>query len=204
MSWWTHIRGVVEVDVRGRTQAEIRYILETVLDHLPRVTGSEGDMNVYISQEAGFSCSSSLDEFGHPTNNLRDMYGNKSQRNGWLETQSQYMLTIEGDLRDRGFEQTKREFMKWLCRLAKRIRIDAIVMKLWAYDQSIVISDASPYDDMYEWQDGEKRWTDYLMWERDPISYWPLKLANKYFDDKYIEEELKRRADWKENCSGEE
>lgn len=161
-------------------------------------------MNVYISQEAGFSCSSSLDEFGHPTNNLRDMYGNKSQKNGWLETQSQYMLTIEGDLRDRGFEQTKRELIKWLCRLAKRMRVDSVVIKLWAYDQSIVISNASPYDKMYEWNGDNKQWTDYLMWERDPLSYWPLKLANKYFDDKYIEEELKRRADWKENCTGEE
>ena len=40
MSWWTHIRGPVEVSVPGRTQAEIDYILQTVLDHLPRVTGS--------------------------------------------------------------------------------------------------------------------------------------------------------------------
>ena len=77
MSWWTHVMGTIEVDVRGRTQAEIRYILETVLDHLPRVTGSEGDMNVYITQEAGCNRSSSLDEFGLATNNLRDMYGNK-------------------------------------------------------------------------------------------------------------------------------
>lgn len=198
MSWWTHVMGTIEVDVRGRTQAEIRYILETVLDHLPRVTGSEGDMNVYITQEAGYNSSSSLDEFGLATNNLRDMYGNKSQKNGWLETQSLYMLTLDGNLRDRGFEQTKREFMKWLCRLAKRVQVNAIVVKLWAYGQSMLITNAAPYDEMYEWRDGETRWTDYLMWEREPHGYWPVKLAAKYFDDEHIDKELARRRDWHE------
>jgi len=198
MSWWTHVMGTIEVDVRGRTQAEIRYILETVLDHLPRVTGSEGDMNVYITQEAGFNCSSSLDEFGLATNNLRDMYGNKSQKNGWLETQSLYMLTLDGNLRDRGFERTKREFMKWLCRLAKRVQVNAIVVKLWAYGQSMLITNAAPYDEMYEWRDGETMWTDYLMWEREPHGYWPVKLAAKYFEDENIDRELARRRDWHE------
>ena len=72
MSWWTHIKGVIEVNVPGRTQAEIQYVLETVLDHLPRVTGSEGDMNVYIAREAGYNNSCSCDEFGQKTDNLKD------------------------------------------------------------------------------------------------------------------------------------
>lgn len=198
MSWWTHVKGVVEVDVPGRTQAEIRYVLESVLDHLPRVTGSEGDMNVYIAQEAGHNCSSSCDEFGLRTNNLKDLHGFKSAKCGWLETQGMYMLTVEGDLRDREFEETKREFSKWLCRLAKRLNVYSVVVKIWSYDQTMVISKAQPYDDMFEWHDGDKRWVDYLFWERDPQSYWPLKLANKYFDDQYIDEELKRRDEWQE------
>ena len=51
MSSWTYINGTVTVHPMGRTQPEKRYILETVLNHLPRVTGSEGDMDVYIIQK---------------------------------------------------------------------------------------------------------------------------------------------------------
>ena len=199
MSWWTYVKGVIEVDVPGRTQAEIRYVLESVLDHLPRVTGSEDDMNVYISQRAGHNCSSSLDEFGLKTNNLKDYYGFKTRKHGFLETQSMYMLTIDGDLRDREFEETKREFMKWICRLAKRLHIYSVVVKINDYSKSMIISRVAPFDQMFEWKDDEKRWTSYLLWERDPQSEWPLKLADKYFDDKYIGEELKRRYEWQES-----
>lgn len=193
MSWWTHIKGVVEVDVGGRTQAEVRYILESVLDHLPRVTGSEGDMNVYITQESGDNYSSSCDEFGMRTNNLKDCYGDKTYKHGFLSLQSKYMLTIDADLRDREFEETKREFLKWLCRLSSRVQVYSVVVKLWAYDQSLVITNPKPFDAMYDWK---KPWTEYLRWERDPASDWPLKLADKYFDDKYIKDELKRREEW--------
>lgn len=199
MSWWTNVIGVVEVDVPGRTQAEIRYVLESVLDHMPRVTGSEKDMNVYVTQEAGHNCSSSCDEFGFRTNNLRDAYGDKCMKHGWLETQSVYALTVEGTLRDREFERTKREFMKWICRLSKRLHVFSVVVKIWDGVQSLVISSAAPYNQMFEWKDGEKRWTEYLFWERDPESDWPLKLADKYFDDSRIREELKRRDDWSES-----
>ena len=197
MSWWTHIKGVVEVDVGGRTQAEVRYVLESVLDHLPRVTGSEGDMNVYVAQELGDNYSSSCDEFGMRTNNLKDCYGDKTYKHGFLSLQSKYMLTIDADLRDRGFVQTKREFLKWLCRLSSRVQVCSVVVKLWAWGRSMVISDARPFEEMYDLD--EKQWTNYLRWERDPASDWPLKLADKYFDDKYIKDELKRREEWRDD-----
>ena len=199
MSWWTFVKGVVEVEVPGRTQAEIRYVLESVLDHLPCVTGSECDMNVYISQRAGHNCSSSCDEFGLKTNNLKDYDGFKTRKYGWLETQSRYMLTVDGALRDREFEETKREFMKWLCRLAKRLNVYSVVVKISDYSKSMIISKVAPFDQMFEWKDGEKRWTSYLLWERDPQSYWPLELANKYFDEEYIDKELERRNQWRES-----
>lgn len=194
MSWWTHIKGVVEVDVGGRTQAEVRYILESVLDHLPRVTGSEGDMNVYITQESGENMSCSCDEFGMRTNNLKDFYGDKTYKHGFLRLQSKYMLTIDADLRDREFGETKREFLKWLCRLSSRVQVCSVVVKLWTWDRSMVISDARPFEEMYDLD--EKQWTNYLRWERDPASDWPLKLADKYFDNRYIKDELKRREEW--------
>lgn len=83
MSSWTYINGTITAEPLGRTQAEKRYILETVLNHLPRVTVSEGDMDVYIIQKNGYNSSLSHDEFGERTNNLLDRYGNKSFDRGW-------------------------------------------------------------------------------------------------------------------------
>lgn len=51
MSWWTYINAFIVVYPTGRTQLEKKYILDTVLTHLPLVTGSEGDMDVYVVQK---------------------------------------------------------------------------------------------------------------------------------------------------------
>ena len=53
MSSWTYVHGTIVASPPGRTQHEKRYILETVLDHLPVVTGSERDMEVYVIQKRG-------------------------------------------------------------------------------------------------------------------------------------------------------
>lgn len=111
------------VDAVGRTQAEKEYILKTILDHLPLVTGSEEDMNVYLIQANGHSSSSSADEFRERTNNLIGMYGDRSRKRGWLRTQRRYLIVVDGAFRDRYFDETFSEFNKWLCRLAKRVEI---------------------------------------------------------------------------------
>ena len=36
MSWWTYVNGLIMVEPVGCTQPEKRYILETVLAHLPK------------------------------------------------------------------------------------------------------------------------------------------------------------------------
>lgn len=66
---------MIEVYPMGRTQAEMRYILETVLSHLPPVTGSEENMKVHIVQKSGFNYSSSADEFGQDTGMGNSHYG---------------------------------------------------------------------------------------------------------------------------------
>lgn len=173
MSSWTYINGTIIVSPMGRTQHEKTYILNTVLDHLPRVTGSEGDIDIYINQKNGTNSSCSADEFGYCTNNLIDSYGNKSQRNGWLRTQDEYILTVDASLRDREFSETLKEFNNWLCRLAKRLLIEDILIKIRGYEKSTLISDKRPYKDMFEYPSwsvyGEKKnsenWCEYLMWE---------------------------------------
>lgn len=114
MSSWTYIHGTITASPIGRTQAQKRYILDTVLAHLPIVYGSEKDMDVYVIQKNGHNSYCSCDEFGERTNNLVDRYGNRIRSRGMLCTQDEYILVVDGALRDREFNQTYREFAKWL------------------------------------------------------------------------------------------
>lgn len=139
MSYWTYINGTVEVLPFGATQHEREYVLKTTLDHLPIVSGSERDMEVDILPGRGYDEVSSCDEFGEVTNNLRDRYGRRNRKNGGLYLQSKYILIISASLRDREFDQTYREFIKWLCRLAKRILVENVLIKVEGYGKSIIV-----------------------------------------------------------------
>lgn len=208
MSYWTYINGTVTVSPMGRTQAEKRYILETVLNHLPRVTGSEGDMNVYIIQKNGYNSSCSCDEFGDRTNNLKDRYGNKSYDRGWLQTQDEYILVVDAALRDREFEQTYKEFIKWFIRLCKRVDYRNVIVEIKGYGKSTIIKNRniqrkkysyrSVFDELFEspsWNNdtGEVNWTEFMMWDRAKDSNYPMLLAYKYFNDEDNDEEVERR-----------
>ena len=199
MSYWTHINGTIEVSPMGRTQAETRYILETVLDHLPRVTGSEANMDIYIIQEKGCNVSSSHTEFG-----VWGGFLGWDEKNLSLETQSKYVLVVKGALRDRMFEQTYREFQNWLCRLAKRIRVFNVMVEIKSYNRTAMIRNRNgAYTDMFEdptWaQDepgGEPNWCEYLMWDRVKGSDYPMMLAYKYYRDEENDREVERRLNY--------
>lgn len=68
MSYWSFVHGTVTVLPFGRTQAEKRYLLDTVLDHLPKVTGSEGDMNIYLLEN--HRSTKSIIDFANKINSL--------------------------------------------------------------------------------------------------------------------------------------
>lgn len=141
MSHWTYISGVVTVESIGRTTAEARFITESVINHLPKVTGSEVNMKVFIQQSYYHCISDDMDDFGQKSNTLED---------GIFNIYPRYHIILEGYLRDRRFEQTKREFMNWLCRLAKRISVVNICVKITEDDRQLVLTDPRPYDDLYE------------------------------------------------------
>ena len=198
MSWWSYVHGTIVVSPTGRTQAEKKYVLDTVLDHLPQVTGSERDMNVYVIQKNGYNNSSSCDEFGDMTNNLTDSYGQKSRRRGWLRMQDEYILVVDGSLRDRQFEETFREFQKWLIRLAKRVSVQSVFVKIYDFDKSTLIQDDhGHYMDLFEYPSGshgnktdEPAWYEYLLWKPITNGDYPSILAYKYFDDKENDEQV--------------
>lgn len=208
MSDWTYITGTITASPIGRTQAEKRYILDTVLAHLPIVSGSEKDMNVYVIQKNGHNSSCSCDEFGERTNNLTDWYGNRTRSRGMLHTQDEYILVVDAALRDREFDQTYREFMKWLVRLGKRVMIDNILVKINGYDKSTIIKDYCVQNEKYSYQnvflnlfedtswvkkDGEVNWCEYMLYPRAKDSDYPMMLAYKYFNDEENDKEVERR-----------
>ena len=209
MSYWTYINGTINVSPLGRTQAEKRYILDTVLEHLPIVSGSEEDMHVYVIQKAGYDGSCSCDEFGQVTNNLRDRYGRRSRNRGWLRMQSNYILVVDASLRDREYNQTYYEFQKWLCRLAKRVHVKDVLVEIRGYEKhGIIRNNKDVYGKMFEdptWscanKEGEPTWSEFLMWDRAKNSSYPLILAYKYFADKENDLEAERRINYykKEN-----
>lgn len=178
MSFWSYVRGMVEVELLGCTQAEKRYILETVLNHLPHVSGSENDMKIYIIQKDGYNCSSSCDEFMQHSNKGNGTYGS-------FETQCTYFLLVDGNLRDRAFEETYKEFQKWLCRLAKRMPVIDVMVEVKGYNKAVMIRNGNnQYTNMLEagsWYDKDSiNWCEYLMWEQAENSYLPDILAEKY------------------------
>lgn len=192
MSSWTYITGMITVCPMGRTQPEKRYILDTVLEHMPRVSGSEEDMHVHVIQKHGHNSSCSHNEFG--------------ERILWKdnETQTDYFVIIEGALRDRHFDETLRELNKWLNRLAKRAGIEELLVRLKGLDSNwemkeLVISDSKPYEQMMEWPSwsdrsgGEPAWCEYLMWDSAKDSWYPMTLLYKYYNDPENDAEVERR-----------
>ena len=204
MSWWSYIHGTIVVSPTGRTQAEKRYILDTVLDHLPQVTGSEEDMNVYVIQKNGHNSSCSHDEFGQRTNNLIDRYGCKNREHGWLQMQDEYILVVDGSLRDRDFEETLRAFQKWLIRLSKRVSVRSVLVKINDYEKSKLIQDKYGYYwNLFEYpygsngnKTGEPAWYEYLLWQ--PMNnnrMYPKILGYKYYKDEESDRQVEAWLD---------
>ena len=201
MSNWTYVNGIITVSPLGRTQSEKTYILETVIEHLPKVTGSEEDMNITILQRKGYDMSSSHNEF-----EINAYYLNSEH---WIKTQTDYFLILDGNLRDKTFQETFKELNIFLNRLAKRVLVNNILLSLnedWG--KKFVFKDAEPYSNMFEppsWsynnKTGEPSWAEYLMWKRGANSPLPIELEYKYYDNKENDKEWKRRVKWDKEFS---
>lgn len=149
MSRWTYLSGVITVDVPGRTQAECDFNIHSVLNHLPKVTGSEHDMEWHINASKKYKDHIRVDEFGNESNlGNHNVYFNYY----YFEKQNSYFITISGELRDRCLDETIKEFSKWLCRLAKRLWIDDINVHIhYDWGNKILIDNSKPYFEMYDY-----------------------------------------------------
>lgn len=151
MSSWTYVQGLIEVGAPGRTQAEKDYILQTVIDHLPKVTGSEYGMNIYTIRANGHNRWSNRDELDH--------------LNYDFKTQSRYFLVLDGHLRDRRYKETLKELNKFLNRLAKRLPVDSMHVQLYTYDHSHIHTFTNENDYYGKMFESEHPWYKYLMWK---------------------------------------
>lgn len=191
MSNWVHIIGTIRVHPMGRCDNEREYILKQVLNHLPRVTGSEGDMDIYITKDRNHNISSNCDEYGQ-FSNLK--HGDDSYGYNYFDSfrgTDNFYLTVIANLRDRNLKITNREFQKWLCRLAKRVPVRNICIKIEedCTGETLFLTDAEKYNiceipswnkDKYE--DVDSNWCEHLMWDCYEESWMPLKLVEKYYD----------------------
>lgn len=165
MSYWTYVNGLVQVSVPGRTQKEKEYLVDTVLNHLPLITGSEGPCHTHLVQAYGQNSHSNVDEFLNRSNLLPDHYGTVGTCNGWLGTQDTYYVVVEGALRDRMFPETARETAAWISRLSKRL-----LVRYCHVDVSSDTGDRIAYTNKNNWLrnnyvSGDKAYTYGLTWK---------------------------------------
>lgn len=151
MSMWTYVQGLIEVGSPGRTQAEKDYILQTVIDHLPKVTGSEGNMDIHTVRAYGHNMWSNRDELDNLSLDFK--------------TQSRYFLVLDGNLRDRRYKETFKEINKFLNRLAKRLPVDSMYVQVYTYDHSHIHTFTNENDYYGKMFESEDPWYKYLMWK---------------------------------------
>ena len=140
MSFWTQVFGTVEVKPLGYSEHAREFVLKTVLDYLPPVTGSEGPMRINAIMSEYKTSYSSTDDFGQD----RDSRHLRGQATAFL-------VTVYGSLRDRMFEQTKGEFDAWLETLARRVLVTDVMVRVSSDCGDVAkYEDASPYREMFE------------------------------------------------------
>ena len=134
MSYWTYINGSITVVPLGTIRDEKDTILDTVLANLPHVSGSEGGMRVYVVPKT-------IETLKVP---------NGREKRKPFNVPSEYILMVEGSLRDRHFDLTLREFTKWLCRLAKRVEVSHVLVAISDHNRTYIVDNNNcAYSNMY-------------------------------------------------------
>lgn len=204
---WNYINGEVKVHPMGRTVEEQEYILKTVLNHLPIVTGSETAMRIDIVKLDNFCSSSSYDELGNRYDKP-DLKGEWNRHN-WKDCDCDFKLVLTGLLRHTCIDEIYKSFWKWLVRLAKRVNVDWVMVNINDYHTDKMIFHPDGLRCLFEeptWMSDEKdiedvepNWCEYLMWDRDNLSMLPVGYVYKYYNDDDIDEEMLRRLQFHKN-----
>lgn len=124
MSMWTYVRGMILADTYALYTPAALYRAQSVIDHLPRITGSEGSAEFYVTGRRGYNIVSYCDELFQQSNLGGGRFGDR------FESQSEVLITICGNLRDRTFHQTLHETTKALSRLASRLDVETCLVSV--------------------------------------------------------------------------
>lgn len=137
MSNWTHVYGVIEVDTLSRTTEEAMYWTQIIVNHLPKVYGAEiftdeNELPIYLNTLKGYNCSSNADELNR---NFK-----WRQTNELYTHQSKVAITIDGDLRNKRFDETLKEVVKMLSKLGERTMVyECLVRVQDDYGRKVII-----------------------------------------------------------------
>lgn len=89
-----------------------------------------------------------------------------------------------------------------------------ILVEIKGYDKSTVIKDRNIQNKAYSWKsvfdglfenpswcrgDEEPNWTEFMMFEKEKDSDYPMMLAYKYFSDEENDKEVERRMNWRKS-----
>lgn len=119
MSCWTHITACISVDTcMNEPKSEIRKRVKEVLKTAPKITGSEGNADVFINFQSGYNTSIHGDcdhcEFGTSVVYSEDGEFSCDGPDDYVCPDSKYqtciVISVQGDLRDRMKQQTQKEF----------------------------------------------------------------------------------------------
>ena len=128
MSFWTHIVGVLHVDTFKEVD-DIKTFVEESLKDAPKITGSESDAAIFVNPEPGYCTSTDMDcrrcEYGKSLRHDKDGYlycdGPEGYQCPYGEYQSRAVITVQGDLRDRMRNQTRKEWNAFHRYIAKKL-----------------------------------------------------------------------------------
>lgn len=115
MSRWTHVTGTIRVDTLSQIKREdFQKWLESRAALLPKITGSERDADIWIKEKPSYNLST---------------WENDTK----IEYQTNAVITIDGDLRDRDEEQVIKELNELFKTITRNLH--------WMIDQYTILID---------------------------------------------------------------
>lgn len=160
MSIWSFVSGVIKVETFSRSDPEAMFIAQAVVDHLPRIDGSEGCAKFYLNRIYGCNTSSNADEFLHRSNLRRG-----ENDLGLFEWQTRILITVNGALRDADFGHALKDTIKMLARLSSRLWVANCLISVSSEDNQLVIHNPSWVlnREMSDWTDRLRRM---IIWDK--------------------------------------
>ena len=127
MSAWTHIIAAIDIDTYIEDK-NIKSVVEELLKESPKITGSEGNANVFVNVLSGYNHSTNCD-----CKNCEYLKTIQKTKDGFIcdspdgydcpegKYQTRVVITVIGDLRDRHKSTTHKEWNKFNNFVAKKI-----------------------------------------------------------------------------------